>query len=146
MTSKTPESKVVIALKKFFKSQPDFFDVHVIEASANFDEKAGRYTKGAVAPGYPDMSGNDKYGHALYIEVKAKGKLHTLKPAQYIFLERKISLGCFAACVDSVESFKTIYKTWLGAQPEKKQSYLMRHLKKPKMLRDLEDDEPLFPE
>lgn len=147
MANKKPEAEVVKALKKFFKSQPDWFDVHVIEASANFNEGAGRYMNGAVASGYPDMSGNDRYGHALYIEVKAKGKLATMSPAQYVFLERKVSLGCFAACVDSVDMFTTLYKTWLGARPENKQAYLMRHLKKPKALRDMEaDDGPLFPE
>lgn len=147
MANKSPEKIVVIELKKFFKSQPDWFDVHVIEAKANFNEKAGRYMNGAVAPGYPDMSGSDKFGYALFIEVKAPGKRATLRPEQYLFLKRKIEMNAFACCVDSVAMFKDLYKNWLELELPQRQQYLLSQIKLPKKLKQiLEDDSPLFPD
>lgn len=147
--NKSPEAEVVKDLKRFFKyKHPDFFDIHVIEAKANYSEKTGRYMHGAVAPGYPDMSGNDKFGNALFIEVKAKGKLSTLRPDQYFFLTRKIELNCFAVCVDSVDMFIQVYKTWLSLESTQRQQYLLSQLKPNKKLREIieEDSQPLFPE
>ena len=136
----------IMSLESDFKKHDEFFDVHVIEAKANFSEKTGRYTSGAVSAGYPDMSGNDKYGNALFIEVKAPGKLKTLRLGQYKFLDRKISLNCFAACVDSVDMFSDLYKVWLKLDHEERQEYLRSQLPKSKTVQtELEDeDKPLF--
>lgn len=147
--NKSPEAEVVKDLKRFFKyQQADWFDVHVIEAKANYSEKTGRYMHGAVAPGHPDMAGNDKFGNALFIEIKAKGKLSTIRPDQYFFIVRKIELNCFAVCVDSLEMFKSLYKTWLSTESSQRSQLLLSHLKPNKKLREIiaDDLEPLFPE
>jgi hypothetical protein len=145
MANKKPEAKVVIELKKFFRKHDDWFDVHVIEAKANFSEKTGRYTSGAVAAGYPDMSGNDKFGNALFIEVKAPGKLKTLRLGQYMFLKRKIEMNCFACCVDSIDMFSSIYKEWLKTEHEKKEQFLLSRIELSKKLqKEVDDNSPLF--
>lgn len=62
-----------------------------------------------MALGHSDIAGNDKHGRGVYIECKAPGKRATLKAHQREFLEKRISLGCFAACADSAEYVSELY-------------------------------------
>ena len=52
------------------------FDVSVIESKATYSKNLERYTKSKSAPvGISDIVGNDDRGMAVYVELKAKGKL-----------------------------------------------------------------------
>jgi hypothetical protein len=89
------------------------FDVSVIESKATYSKNLERYTKSKSAPvGISDIVGNDDRGMAVYVELKAKGKLSTLRPAQKIFLLRKIQSGCFAVVVDSADLLFDLYSQW----------------------------------
>jgi hypothetical protein len=88
------------------------FDCNVVEAKAVYNPKIKRYLKSQAIPGMSDVIGNDKDGIAVYIELKAKGRLSTLAEHQKAFLLRKISTNCFACCVDSVDLIKEIYCKW----------------------------------
>lgn len=88
------------------------FSVEAIEAKAVYNPKIGRYISGQVKAGYSDISGCTNLGHSVYIEVKARGKLSTLKPHQKNFLINKINSYAFAVCVDDAEEFKKIFSMW----------------------------------
>ena len=89
------------------------FDVSVIDSKATYSTNLERYAKSKSAPsGFPDITGNDDRGMAVFIELKAKGKLSTLRPAQKIFLLRKIQSGCFAVVVDSADLLFDLYSQW----------------------------------
>ena len=100
-------------------------DVDVIESKATFSQKANRYKKSKAAPeGFPDLVGNDQNGNAVYIELKAEGKIKTLRPLQRLFLERKILMGCFAVVIDSPEFLTTSYLKYLSLKPFDRITYL----------------------
>jgi hypothetical protein len=85
-------------------------DVDVIESKATFSKNLGRYTQSRSAPeGMSDLVGNDREGLSVYIELKARGKLRTLRPKQKAFLLRKIENNCFAVCVDSADLLFELY-------------------------------------
>lgn len=89
------------------------FDVSVIDSKAVYSKNLERYAKSKAAPvGFPDIVGNDRYGIAVYIELKAKGKLHTLRKEQYQFLSKKIDQGCFALVADTPDLVFYAYKRW----------------------------------
>jgi len=119
-----PEAEFLLLLKKYLHGLG--WDMTVIEAKANYSESSGRYTHGAVASGYPDMSGNMPSGLAAYIEVKAPGKRNTIRPAQREFLIGKIGTNCFAIVCDSVKYFEQVHGEWLVASDKK--SYLLSQL------------------
>lgn len=117
-----PEKEVVKAILEYGKTKG--WDIEVIDAKAVFNEKEGRYLTGQVAPGYPDVSGNNGLGHALYIEAKAPGKRSTVRDDQVTFLLRKIGTNSFAVVVDSTELLEELYNGWLLA--ENKKAFLLR--------------------
>jgi hypothetical protein len=105
-----PEARFALELKKYLTNLG--WDMTIIEAKANFSESSNRYTHGAVAAGYPDLSGNMPNGIAVYIETKAPGNRSTIRPAQHAFLLRKISTNCFAICCDSLKYFDRVFTEW----------------------------------
>lgn len=102
-----PEAEFLLQLKKHLESLG--WSMTIIEGKANYSESAGRYMSGAVAPGYPDLSGNLPNGIAAYIEVKARGRRSNVSPAQRDFLIGKISTNCFAIVCDSIEYFDMVF-------------------------------------
>ena len=91
------------------------FDLSVVESKATYSLSAGRYLHGNAEAGFPDLVGNTPMCHgsiACFIELKAKGKINTIRPGQVEFLSRKIKRGCFAVCVDSAESLANHYRHW----------------------------------
>lgn len=141
----SPESDFVKDFLKIVKSLDGYFEIHTIEAKAVWNVDAGRYVNGQAESSFPDMVGNDIYGNVLYIEAKAPGKRSTLSLGQYKFLKRKIEMNCFAVCIDSIDSFKELYKKWLKSSRECKKQLLLNELplsKKNKAI--LNDNEPLF--
>ena len=113
------------------------WDITIIEAKANYSEESGRYTHGAVASGYPDLSGDMPGGLAVYIETKAPGKRSTIRPAQHAFLIRKISNGCFAICCDSIVYFDRVFSEWQASGNRK--ALLLKELP-PLAARYVDDD------
>lgn len=111
------------------------FDMHVVEAKAVFNPHVGQYLRGQAAKGFPDMCGCDMYGHSAWIELKAPGRLSTLRPEQRSFLESKIEKNCFAVCVDKVEKLQQYYDRWVDmkmyqSDPAKCREYLYQCLPK----------------
>ena len=104
------------------------WDVNVIEAKSTYSESAGRYIAQSVAPGFSDIAGNTQVGLAVYIELKAPGKLSTIRQQQREFLLRKIGQGCFAVCVDSVSRIETLWNGFCKAYNKKE--YLVEVLPK----------------
>lgn len=88
-------------------------DMDVIDSSATYSKNQERYQVSKAAPvGFPDLVGSNQEGFAIFIELKAPGKLKTLRPAQRQFLLRKAQAGCFAAVVDSAELLFDLYCLW----------------------------------
>lgn len=141
----SPEADFVIEFLTFTKKHSKFFSLNVIEAKGVYDPDAGRYSNGQVEPGYPDISGNNSNGIAMYLEAKAPGKRGTISLGQYMFLMRKIEMNCFAICFDSIDYFKSTYKTWLSLDGLARQKYLIKSLPTNKSIRDvLGDDSDIF--
>jgi selenophosphate synthase len=88
-------------------------DVAVIDSKAIYSKNKEKYVKNYCVPeGSPDIWGSTPDGFAVYLELKAKGKLHTVTPAQRQFLLRKAQAGCFAAAVDSADLLFDLYCQW----------------------------------
>lgn len=110
------------------------FSVHRVEAKAFVDDGNIKYSE--TEAGVSDIIGNDKHGYATYIEVKAPGKLRTLRRSQYFFLVEKINTGCFACVADSFDLVMDRYKMWFsmitGSPYERQEAakYLFDHLPK----------------
>lgn len=118
------------------------FDVYVIESKATYSQASQSYRSSSAMPGFSDIVGCDNNGMFLAIELKARGRLSTLKNHQRKFLVEKINRGGFAACVDSVDLLKSIYQKWSILAGEPSKSFLLNCLPKEK----LEDspNAPLF--
>ena len=119
------------------------FDISVVESKAVYSRSAGRYLRGQTEAGFSDLVGVTSTGRACFIELKAEGKRSTLKPHQYDFLLRKIKLGAFACCVDSVELIDSIYTRWLNIidiEPETAKAFLEDNLHKSKRTKEMFDD------
>jgi hypothetical protein len=119
-------------------------DVSIVECKGVYNQKTNTFLHGMTEPGYSDLSGNNEYGTAVFIELKAPGRRSTLRPKQDDFLVRKIKMGCFACVVDSSKLLHEIYYSWYnysscGLIAESKR-YLMSQMPK----RRQEKDAPLF--
>lgn len=120
-----PEMQVQIEVVAYLNSVAIDFDIY--ESKANYSLARNSYTKNkSIVEGHPDIAGCDSEGRAIYIELKAKGKLKTLRPKQKLFLERKIRSKAFAVCVDSAQMLNDLYLTWLKI--DDKESFLLDFL------------------
>lgn len=100
-------------------------DVDVFDSKAVYSEHKKGYTKSKAAPeGCSDIIGNTPQGIAVFIELKAKGKLSGIRPKQREFLLRKAQAGCFACCVDSVDLLFSLYLGWKVEGRELLQAHL----------------------
>lgn len=99
-------------------------DLSVIDSSAKYSKTLERYREGVTESGFSDLCGNDQEGRAVFVELKAPGKLRAIRAEQIRFLERKARSGCFAVCVDSGQLLFDLYVQW---KIEGSQS-LFRHL------------------
>lgn len=134
-----PEKKVEAAHLIWFKE--NLFDVDVIEGKAVFNASEGRYLRGQVIPGFSDIAGNDQFGHAVYVELKAPGRVSALRDEQYDFLMRKIYSNCFAIVSDNANRTAILYRHWLELPSmESRREFLLKNLPKKKPV----DDRPLF--
>ena len=88
------------------------FDCNVVESKATYNPKIGRYMSSPAIPGMSDIIGNDRFGNAVYVELKALGRKSTVSEKQWQFLTRKIETNCFAVVIDSVELLNEYYFRW----------------------------------
>lgn len=91
------------------------FDMSVIDSKAAYSPRAGMYLKRnrMTSECMPDLVGN--YNDvAVFIELKAPGRRKNLSLEQWMFLKRKIDVGCFACVTDGAahltELFKRVYR------------------------------------
>ena len=116
--------------------------VDVVESKATFSRRANRYLRGNAPRGMPDLVGNDYLGRSAWIELKAPGRLSTLRLDQYQFLMKKIQQGCFAVVVDSVKRLEEYRSEWLKLidtnAADQAQEYLREILPVPKGLKVVE--------
>ncbi len=96
------------------------FSCNVVESKAVYNPKAGRYISGQAIEGFPDVCGCDPNGLGVFIELKAPGKLTTLRHKQREFLLDKISHNAFACVIDSADGLEFLYKRWLRLRFSKK--------------------------
>jgi len=119
------------------------FHVHVVESST-YDYQTGRASRRVTAKaGFPDLVGNTSEGHSVWIELKAKSRISTLRPKQKIFLETKIRQNCFAVCVDSAVRLDRYWKQYSSLNtPDLRQSFLIDCLPKkvPKRSKNYDPD------
>ena len=74
------------------------------------------------------MAGVTPNGIGCFIELKSVGKRSNVSRAQSDFLTRKIRLGAFACCTDSVVNIAETYRIWvilLKQNGEEAKDYLL---------------------
>lgn len=121
------------------------FELNVVEAKAVWNTSVGAYMSGQVSPGFPDLCGNGPDGESVWIEVKAKGKRYTIRPAQFHFLLEKIKRNCFAICSDSAEYAIEAFNKWKTLDKLDRQNFLIAELPKAlKFLDSVNGEENLF--
>lgn len=108
-------------------AQSKAIHLHVVESKAVYSVSAGRYLRGQAERGLPDLIGNCE-GLSMWVELKAPGRRSTLKMHQRDFLEQKVSQGCFAVCVDSVEMLAKVLAAFLSTPASDRAQLLMDHL------------------
>ena len=110
--NESPEKEVEKEVIEFLEKSG--FDISIVESKAVFSQSAGRYLRGQTEAGFSDIAGVCPDGIGCFIELKAKGKKRTIRPAQVDFLTRKIRKNAFGCCVDSVSDIADIYNNWLN--------------------------------
>lgn len=86
----------------------------VVDSKAVFSARAGRYIAGMTKKGFPDLIGCDTHGNVLAIELKAPGRLKTVRPEQKVFLNEIETRGGFAFVTDDVEKLHEAYLKYLS--------------------------------
>lgn len=132
-----PEKILEHEVTRWLKSKDIAFSV--VESKAVYSKSAGRYLNGQTQEGFSDIVGLDKHGNFIAIELKAPGRRSTLRPAQRVFLNDRISRGGFCACIDSLKLLDETYTEWLKT---KSKEFLLKSL--PPEKSNLPDDKPLF--
>jgi len=121
------------------------FSCHVVESKAVYSASAGRYLRGQTVAGFSDVVGCDPNGIAVWIELKAPGRLSTVSDIQLGFLSTKIKMNCFACVVDSPELLQHLYSEFRSFRvrnlKEKAQERLIDSLPKKRKKRAKQDDD-----
>ena len=139
--NKQPEKEVVKEICAWLKANN--FSYNIVEAST-FDARTGKQTSWTVKSGFSDIMACDRHGLACYVEVKADGKLRTLKDHQREFLIDKINHNAFAGVFDSVDRLSEIYSEYKKIREERKSpsAYLLSML--PPKPKSRDSNRPLF--
>lgn len=131
-----PEKIVEKAVMEWAKNQGWF--INVVESKAVFSAKSGIYHHGQTVSGTSDLIGCSNTGLFVAIELKAKGRLATLREAQRHYICEVISRGGFACVVDGVDRLAEIWS--LFNVSFNKKATLLEWLPKEKNI----DTRPLF--
>lgn len=86
-------------------------DVSVVDSGMEFTKSGGQKMSDTEV-GFSDLVGNTENGIAVFIELKARGKIANVSPTQLRFLLRKAQAGCFACAVDRPEVLFSLYLAW----------------------------------
>lgn len=139
--SKRPEKEVekkIMALLRRYD-----FDCFVVDSKAHMGSNGAYYAQSAKS-GVSDIVGVAPNGLGVFIELKAPGRLKTVKDHQLIFLDGKIKRGAFGAVIDSEELFLRLWETFMGYRKNSKAEgyqYLISELPRPV---PKEDNSPIF--
>jgi len=107
----TPEKKVEKEVLSYCQEMGWF--VTVVESKAVFSKALGIYRAGMTKKGFPDLIGCDNNGYVLAIELKAPGRLSTLRHEQKVFLDEIKSRGGFSAVVSNAQMLHDLYMDFL---------------------------------
>lgn len=124
--NRKPEARVVIDILQWCKLKE--WQVQRIESKNTYNPKAGRWVSSPTAPGTPDIIGTLPTGVFVAIEVKAPGRLTTLRDNQREFLLQKINSNAFALVTDSVARLEKIYNHWKTLSGVEARDYLRTEL------------------
>lgn len=84
------------------------------DSKGQFSSTVGRYTKNRGLPtGFPDISGCDKHGNHVLVEMKRKETEDVVRWSQYLYLRRFIHVA-FVAVVSSPEQLEEVHKEWIN--------------------------------
>lgn len=123
------------------------WSVDVMESKSFWNSKAQAWTQHGLKEGTPDVVGCSNEGIAVFIELKAPGRLSTLRESQRHFLEKKIMANSFAVVVDSIDRLSSLYNQWMVMRKELRlidmRNFLLSYLPKNK---NIEDQGNLFEE
>ena len=100
------------------------WSIEVIESKSTYSKAAGRWIGQSVKQGFSDIVGTTSSGVAVYVELKAPGKRHTLRANQRTFLLEKIDSRAFVCVTDSVKFISDVYATWAGLDIESRVRFL----------------------
>lgn len=129
MSSLKPE-KVVQNLV-YPKSFQLGMSLDLCDSKGVYSEKQGRYSSStALKNGFPDLTGCDKFGHYVAIELKAFGERNLCSLDQWNFLKRKIEHNSFCLVCDCSNYLETVYNHWLSLDPSARRDYLKSLLPK----------------
>lgn len=129
-----PEKEVEKAVLRHLRANGYF--VEVVESKAVFSQSAGRFLQGQARAGFVDVVGCNPQGQFVALELKAQGRLSSLRPEQREFLVNAISRGGFGCAVDSVERLEMVLQSYKSnPRPET----LMDLLPKKRVDKDLAD-------
>jgi hypothetical protein len=111
-----PELEVQLKIQKHCRALGWY--VFRVEAKASFSDREGlNYSQ--TQSGVSDLIGVLPNGVHISIEVKAPGRLSTLRENQRQHLIRVINHGAFGVCVDSVDKLELYYQTWVSSSKSK---------------------------
>lgn len=101
-----PEKLVEKQVLQYLRANGYF--VEVVESKAVFSQSAGRFLQGQARAGFVDVVGCSPLGQFVAVELKAPGRLSTLRFEQREFLVAAISRQAFGCVVDSVERLQKV--------------------------------------
>jgi hypothetical protein len=134
--NKTPEKDLRQLVMKHLKQQGVL--VLYVESQAVFSESAARYLHGQVSVGTSDLIGCLPSGRFLAIELKAPGRIRTLKPHQREFLVKVIQMGGIGLVADKIDLIDWILDQCSQIASDKERvEFLLSQLPTPKQEADL---------
>lgn len=106
----------------------------VVESKAVYSVRAQSFLRGQARPGFADIVGSTDEGLSVHLELKAPGRVSTVRMSQFEYLSEKIEKNCFAAVVDSAKRLESIYLEF--RQSNNRKHLLRSYLPTPKEMRD----------
>lgn len=112
--------------------------IHKTDSQKHMTKFGSMSRRGNCPSGWPDLTGPGYLGQFCGIEVKATGKLNTLRPSQKTMLLTLIQKDCFACVVDRPQSLVAIYTDYRAIQGSAaRQEYLMNLVLNPQKIFEL---------
>lgn len=100
------------------------FDLDVVDSKRVFTPSGKLSRRGNAPSGMTDLVGNCPNAVLAVIELKAPGRLSTLRASQMAWMFRKSQLGAFAVVVDSAEMFVHCWQYWRSQSPDGQKAWV----------------------